>query len=194
VVRRTPCAQPLPLLIENNFRVMVPVWTPRRGQALQTTKQNQNQNQMKSIALHLMAAFVCAVPTFAAEKKEGGPNGGRVLRAVQPNLEFTVTKDRKVEIVALTPDLKPAKLTGQVISVTAGDRSKPTKLEFKEEGGKLVSTNKVPEGNDYPVSVSIKPNASGKAVYEKFNLNFEKCPSCKYQEYACVCDHAHEKK
>ena len=151
---------------------------------------------MNSIALNLMVAFACAVPAFAAEKekKQGGPNGGRVIRIVQPHLEFTVTKDRKVEIGALTPDFKPAKLSGQVISVTAGDRSKPTKMEFKEENGKLVSTNKIPDGNDYPVSVSIKTNANAKAVYEKFNLNLEKCPTCKYLEYACICEHADEKK
>ena len=155
---------------------------------------------MKTIALPLLAALAFALPAFAAdkehkhEKKEGGPNGGRVITLVEPHLEFLVTKDRKVEITALTADLKPGKLSGQVIAVTAGDRSKPTKLEFKEEGGKLVSSNTVPEGNDYPVSVSIKANAGAKAVYEKFNLNFEKCPTCKYQEYACICAHADEKK
>ena len=152
---------------------------------------------MKSIALTLVAALALALPVLAAEKeakKPGGPNGGRVITAVEPNLEFTVTKDRKVEICALTKDFKPAKLSGQVISVTAGDRSKPTKIEFKEEDGKLVSTNKVPDGNDYPVSVSIKANASGKAVYEKFNLNLEKCPTCKFQEYNCICAHADDDK
>jgi hypothetical protein len=153
---------------------------------------------MKSIALNLLTALAFAVPAFAAEKehkhekKEAGPNGGRVLTAVEPHLEFLVTKDRKVEIIALTDDLKATKLTGQVIAVTAGDRSKPTKLEFKEEGGKLVSSNTLPAGNDYPVSVSIKPGASGKAVYEKFNLNLEKCPTCKYLEYACICAHSHD--
>jgi hypothetical protein len=74
-------------------------------------------------------------------------------------------------------------------AVTAGDRTKQTKLEFKEEDGKLVSTNALPDGNDFPVSVSIKADASTKAVYEKFNLNLEKCPTCKYAEYACICDH-----
>jgi hypothetical protein len=152
---------------------------------------------MKSIALKFLAAFALTVPAFAAEKehkhekKEAGPNGGRVITAVEPHLEFLVTKERKVQITALTDDLKPTKLGGQVIAVTAGDRSKPTKLEFKEDGGKLVSVNALPEGNDYPVSVSIKAEASAKAIYEKFNLNFEKCPTCKYQEYACVCAHSH---
>ncbi len=152
---------------------------------------------MKSIALKLLTALALTIPAFAADKhehgkKEEGPNGGRVLTAVEPHLEFLVTKDRKVEITALTETLKPGKLSGQVIAVTAGDRSKPTKLEFKEEGGKLVSSNALPEGNDFPVSVSIKPSASGKAVYEKFNLNMEKCPTCKNAEYACVCAHAHD--
>lgn len=152
---------------------------------------------MKPIALKLIIVLALTLPVLAAdkhEKKEAGPNGGHVITAVEPHLEFFVTKDRKVEITALTADLKAAKLSGQVIAVTAGDRSKPTKLEFKDEAGKLVSTNMLPEGNDYPVSVSIKPSASGKAVYEKFNLNLEKCPTCKFQEYACICAHADEKK
>lgn len=153
---------------------------------------------MKSIALKFLAVLALALPAVAADdhkhEKKAGPNGGRLLTAVEPHLEFYVTKDRKVEISALTEDLKVSKLSGQVIAVTAGDRAKPTKLEFKEEGGKLVSTNTVPAGNDYPVSVSIKANAKAKAIYEKFNLNLDKCPTCKYQEYACTCDHADEKK
>ncbi|MDB6172506.1 MAG: hypothetical protein JWL59_1817 [Chthoniobacteraceae bacterium] len=149
---------------------------------------------MKSLIFNLVTALAFALPGFAADKHEAkaGPNGGRVISAVEPHLEFFVTKERKVEITALDEALKPAKFTGQVIAVTAGERSKPTKLEFKEEGGKLVSSNTLPEGNDYPVSVSIKPAASGKAVYEKFNLNLEKCPTCKFQEYACICEHAKE--
>jgi hypothetical protein len=155
---------------------------------------------MKSIALKLIAALALSVPAFAAEKDHkheknvAGPNGGRVITTVEPHLEFLVKKDRKVEITALTDDLKPSKFGSQVIAIVAGDRSKPTKLEFKMEDGKLVSSNALPEGNDYPVSVSIKANAGAKAVYEKFNLNLEKCPTCKYQEYACTCDHGHDDK
>jgi len=150
---------------------------------------------MKSTVIKLLTILALTVQAFAAEKdhkhekKEAGPNGGRVITAVEPHLEFLVTKDRKVEISALTEELKASKLTGQVITVTAGDRSKPTKLEFKEKDGKLISTNNLPEGNDYPVSVSIKADAKAKATYEKFNLDFSKCPSCEHPEYACVCNH-----
>jgi hypothetical protein len=153
---------------------------------------------MKTIALNLLALFALAVPAVAAkphghhhEKKLAGPNGGRVITVVEPHLEFYVTKDRKVEITALTDDLKPAKLGGQVIAVTAGDRSKPTKIEFKEEGGRLLSTNTLPDGNDYPVVVSVKADANARAVYGRFYLNIVECPGCKHAEYACICAHTH---
>ena len=168
--------------------------------AATTSEPNQRQsytNLMKSIAIKVLIALAIAFPAFVAEAHKSvkvGPNGGRVLTGVEPHLEFLVTKDKKVEITALTEGLKADKLNGQIVSVVAGDRSKPTKLEFKEEGGKLVSTGTLPEGNDYPVSVSVKANAKAKAVYEKFNLNLSKCPTCKNQEYACECEHGGEKK
>jgi hypothetical protein len=137
----------------------------------------------------LCAALTAFAADKKAAKKEAGPNGGRLITSVEPHLEFLVNSDRKVQISAVK-DGKAAPLSGQVISVTAGERAKPTKLELKEEDGKLVSTNTLPTGDGYPVSVSIKPNASGKATFEKFNLDLSKCPSCKYAEYACVCEHA----
>jgi hypothetical protein len=42
--------------------------------------------------------------------------------------------------------------------------------------------------------VQIKVTPDAKTVTEKFNLNLEKCPTCKYQEYACTCEHAEDHK
>jgi len=149
---------------------------------------------MKSIILVTLLALLA--PAFAAgedghshEKKNPGPNGGRVIEAVTPHLEFFVTPERKVQITALDKELKTVPLSGQIISVTAGERSQPTKMEFAETDGKLVSKSTLPEGNDFPVSVSIKADAGSKAVYEKFHLNLTACPTCKYSEYACICGH-----
>ena len=108
---------------------------------------------MKSIALKLLALLALTVPAFADgkhEKKTPGPNGGRVITAAEPHREFLVTKDRKVEITALTADLKAGKLSGQVIAVTAGDRSKPTKLEFKEEDGGSSPATRCPTATTSP--------------------------------------------
>jgi hypothetical protein len=150
---------------------------------------------MKSALLKITALLAMTLGPLgvqnaeAAPKKQAGPNGGRMIVAVDPKLEFLVTKDRKIQVTALDAEQKPVALKAYTISVVAGDRSKPTKLEFTESDGKLVSSGALPDGNDFPVSVALKPVAGGKTVYEKFQMNLSNCSSCKYQEYACVCDH-----
>lgn len=150
---------------------------------------------MKSTLLKITTLIAITLGPFAAAnanaapKKQAGPNGGRIILAVEPRLEFFVSKDRKIQITAFDAEQKPVALKLLTVSVVAGDRSKPTKMEFLESDGKLVSTGTLPEGNNFPVSVAIKPAAGGKTVYEKFQLNMDSCSSCKYQEYACVCDH-----
>lgn len=125
----------------------------------------------------------------AHEKAEAGPNGGRVLHEVEPHLEFFVTKDRKVQITALGEDGKAIPISAQSVSLTGGDRSKPTRMSFAKSGNVLVSDVAFPEGNDFPVVVQIKAAPDSKSVIEKFNLNLNDCPTCEHKEYACICDH-----
>ena len=147
-----------------------------------------------ALAASLTISALAAEKDHDHGKKKAGPNGGRVITSVEPHLEFFVTKDRVVEITAINDDFKPVALGTQVISVVAGDRSKPTRLSFAAKDGKLVSNGRLPEGNDFPVVVQIKARPDAKVVNEKFNLDLEKCPTCKYQEYACICAHADEGK
>ena len=149
---------------------------------------------MKSIAPTLLAILTLALPVFVAGAAErgrikAGPNGGRVLTSVKPNLEFYVTPDRTVQLTALDDALKPIALGTQSVSVVAGNRQEPTKLGFTAKDGKLVSDGKLPEGNDFPVVVQIKATPDAKTVNEKFTLNLAKCPTCANAEYACVCPH-----
>ena len=120
---------------------------------------------------------------------EAGPNGGRVLHAVEPHLEFFVTEDRKVQITALGEDGKAIPIAEQSVRVTGGDRSNPTRMSFEKKGDVLVSDTTFPEGNDFPVVVQIKTAPDAKTAMEKFNLNLADCPTCDYKEYACTCDH-----
>ena len=64
-------------------------------------------------------------------EKQSGPNGGRIITAVEPHLEFLVTKDRKVQIIAIGEDNKATALKKQSVKVFGGDRSNPTKMKFK---------------------------------------------------------------
>ncbi len=125
-------------------------------------------------------------------KKAAGPNGGRVITSVKPYLEFFVTKDRKVRITAVDDHNKAIALTGQSVKVIGGSRSNPTRMHFKKVDETLVSDIAFPKGNDFPVVVRIKTSPDAKTVLEKFHINLDKCPECKLDEYACICDHGHE--
>lgn len=121
-------------------------------------------------------------------KKVAGPNGGRVLTAIEPHLEFFVTKDRKVKITAVDGAGKAIALGEQSVTVTGGSRANPTRMSFTKDGDSLVSDKAFPEGNNLPVVVQIKAKPDAKTVIVKFTLNLNDCPGCKLAEYACTCD------
>lgn len=125
---------------------------------------------------------------------KAGPTGGKLITEVEPHAEFFVNKDKKVEIRFVGEDNKVVAPAAQVVTVTLGDRSKPTKLSFTKDGDKLISDKAVPEGNDYPTVVQIKADAKAKPVNAKFNLNLNKCPTCSNAEYACTCEHGADDK
>lgn len=149
---------------------------------------------MKQHILTLLAMIAIAIPAFASgdhshAKKEAGPNGGRVIKTVEPNAEFFVTAERKVQITFLGADGKATAPAAQIVTVTAGDRSAPTKLTFVKSGDVLISEQTLPEGDGYPTVVQIKVTPEAKAVVEKFTTSMAKCPECKFAEYACICAH-----
>ena len=122
-------------------------------------------------------------------KKKAGPNGGRVITKVTPNVEFFVTADRKVKLTFLDDAGKPVALSGQTATLTGGDRMNPTKLTFAAKDGALVSEQPLPAGDNVPVVLQLKMTPEASSVTEKFGVNFSTCPECKLSEYACTCDH-----
>lgn len=153
---------------------------------------------MKTKLLFTFIAAIMALTVHAADKDghhhhgiKAGPSGGRLITTVEPHAEFFVNKSNKVEIRFVDDDNKVVQPGEQVVVVTLGDRSAPTRLSFVKEGDKLVSDKTIPAGNDHPTVVQIRAKAGEKAVNEKFNLNLEQCPTCKNKEYACICEHEH---
>ncbi len=128
------------------------------------------------------------------EKIQAGPTGGRLITEVEPHVEFFVNKDKKVEIRFINDANKVVPPATQIITVTLGDRSSPTKLTFTQDGDKLISDKPIPTGNDLPTVVQIRAKEGAKPINEKFNLNLEQCPTCKNKEYACICAHGDEEK
>jgi len=171
------------------------------------TKTKQKKT-MKLKSKTLLAAALCGfmVPSavLADEKDHDhaeheheehavkGPNNGRMIMEVEPHAEFFVTKDRKVQITFVNDDGKMVPIKDQKVTIICGERSKPTTMKMEKKDGKLVSSNVLPEGNDYPTVVSIKTTPDAKTVREKFNLNMSDCPTCDFAEYNCTCDHGEE--
>ena len=153
--------------------------------------------KLKSIlataVLVLGLAFNAAAEVKHEHAAKAGSTGGKLITEVEPHVKFLVTKDKKVELRFIDDANKMVAPADQVISVTLGERSKPTKLTFTKEGDKLVSDKMVPEGNDYPTVVQIKTDAKAKPINARFNLNMRKCPTCSSAEYACTCEHGDEK-
>jgi hypothetical protein len=154
---------------------------------------------MKTKLLTTLCTLALAFTLSAADKHDhehgkAGPNGGKLITEVEPHVELLVTADKKIEIRFVDEANKVVAPGEQVIAVTMGDRSSPTKLAFTKSGDKLVSDQAIPDGNLLPTVVQMRAKAGAKAVTEKFNLNLNDCSTCKHKEYACTCDHAHEKK
>ncbi len=125
-------------------------------------------------------------------KKEAGPNGGRIVTATTPHFEFFVMDGGKVKITFLGEDGKAIALKDQSVTAVGGDRAKPTKLAFAKDGESLVSDKPLPEGKEIPIVLMVKTDKDAKTVTEKFNVNLAECPTCKFKEYACVCEHGGE--
>jgi hypothetical protein len=128
----------------------------------------------------------------AHAKAKAGPNGGRIITSVEPHLEFYLTEERMIQITFLNDHGEVIAPEEQVVSLIGGDRQNPIRLRFASKGSVLLSDKALPEGNNLPIILSIKPDAKSKTIRERFNLNTSECPTCKYKEYACICEHGEE--
>ena len=102
---------------------------------------------MKNKLLTSLLTLALAFTVSAADKDKhdheheakAGPTGGKLITEVEPHVEFFVNKDKKVKIRFVDDDNKVVAPGEQVISVTLGDRSAPTKLSFTKDGNMLIN-------------------------------------------------------
>lgn len=146
--------------------------------------------KLRNIAGVLVAALVLVSSLAAHEaSKIKAPNGGRIIASVEPHIEFLLMKDRKVQLTFLNDKGKVVPPGDQVVTVTTGERSSPTKLSFKKSGNTLISDGTVPSGSNFATVVQIQSTANAKPATARFNLNLSECSGCDLLEYACTCGH-----
>lgn len=148
---------------------------------------------MKTLPKLLLSVFtvlgLAVIPAFAHGKNEAGPNGGRLLTAVNPHVEFFVTKERRIQFTFLDEHDKPTAPAAQTVTVTTGSRAAPTVLSFSRQGTVLLSDAPLPAGNNLPAVIQLKPAPDAPEVVVKFNINLATCGECQHAEYACICGH-----
>lgn len=148
---------------------------------------------MKTLVSILILSFIFASLTLRGHaeghKKEAGPNGGRIVEAVDPHFEFFVLPDGIVQLTYLDKSGKPIPPAQQEVTAVTGSRAAPTMLSFAEKEGVLLADKPLPDGQKLPIILTIKTKPGEKVVRERFLVNFSSCPTCDYVEYACVCGH-----
>jgi hypothetical protein len=156
---------------------------------------------MKLSALPRLLALVlaCAAPVLAGAGHDHaqapsaritGPNKGRILTALDPHAELFVTAERKLRLTFIDAEGRTvAPPAGTTATVITGDRAAPTTLSFAVDGATLLSTAALPEGENLPAIVRVKPGAEAKLVTIRLQLNLAACGECDRPEYACICAH-----
>ena len=141
------------------------------------------------VTLLALISLGVATSLSAAEKKTGGPKGGRLLEKTEPKAEFFLEKDHNVTIAFYDATLKPVAAGAQVVTVIAAGKAGKTTVEFEKKGDVLVSKTKLPEGDGYHLVVQFKQSADVKPQNFRFKLDTHTCGECKRAEYACICGH-----
>jgi hypothetical protein len=145
----------------------------------------------KFILSSVLLAVGLALTAPAHEKGvtlKAGPNGGRVLTAANPPAEFWVMPDKKIQITFLDAKDKPIAPSGQVVTVTTGQRTAPVTLTFEQKGDALVSTKPL-TADKQPAIVQIKSTPDGRPSVDRFTIDLSICGECNHPEYACTCRH-----
>ena len=140
------------------------------------------------VTLLALISLAVATTLSAAEKKVGGPKGGRLLENEAPRTEFFVEKNRTVTITFYDKDLKAVPPGERVVTAIAEAKEGKEKLEFEKKGDSLVSKTPLPEGDGYTVVVQLKAKPDAKTQNFRIKYDTSTCEKCKRAEYACICD------
>ncbi len=142
---------------------------------------------MKTTALATLAALLLCLTAFAHERLTFGPNGGRLIALdspTVPNAEV-VFKDGALTVGLFDKGRKPIALGQQTLTITAGERSAPKKLEVAKKGDQFTAA--APAGEDYWAIFQLKETPSAKALTFRVHYQTKVCAECKKPEWVCEC-------
>ncbi len=138
---------------------------------------------------HTLIAAIIALATgsvFAHEGIELGPNKGRILEfSTNETMHGEVTeKDGKLHIAVLDKDMKPVEVQAQSLAATAGERSKPVKLEVTTTATGFVLP--APGAGEWLI-LQYKETAASKPIIARLHFITKPCAPCSNPEWRCAC-------
>ena len=142
---------------------------------------------MKIILLTAFASLAIAIPCFAHQDIEIGPNGGRVFdlgSKITPRLEVA-SKDGRFVVYLLDAKGRTTPPGDRTLAITAGDRSKPEKLAVEKTGATF--TAQIPKGVEFPVVFQLREKEGARPLTARMNYDAKPCPECKKPEWMCAC-------
>lgn len=140
---------------------------------------------MNSKIIALALALLSPI-AFGHSGVELGPNGGRILElSKNETLHGEVSlKDGNFHMALLDKNMKPAEIGDRTVTVTSGDRNKPSKLKVEKQGDHFVFPV-VKEGEW--VIVQLRESAKASPVTARFQYDPSECAKCKSAEWLCKC-------
>ncbi len=144
---------------------------------------------MKTIALATLASLLLCLTAFAQERVTIGPNGGRLVPLASPAMPGAevIFKDGALTVGLFDKARKPIALGQQVLTITAGERTAPKKLEVVKKGDRFTAV--APPGEGYWVIFQLRETPSAKPLTFRVHYDTAPCAECKKPEWLCTCAH-----
>jgi hypothetical protein len=142
---------------------------------------------MKSSITSILILTALSVASLAHESITFGPNGGKLVALdspATPSAEIVV-KEGQFIVGLFDKSGKPIALETQTLTITAGERSAPKKLDVTKKANSFTAP--LPAGEDFWAIFQLKETPAAKAHTFRIHYQTKACPECKKPEWICDC-------
>ena len=142
---------------------------------------------MKTSSLSILILAALSVVLPAHESITFGPNGGKLVALDSPATPSAevVVKESQFIVGLFDKSKKPIALEMQALTITAGERSAPSKLAVTRTADSFTAP--LPAGDDFWAIFQLKETPAKKAHTFRIHYQTKPCPECKKPEWLCAC-------
>jgi hypothetical protein len=142
---------------------------------------------MKTSILSIVILAALSVVSPAHESITFGPNGGKLVALDSPATPSAevVVKEGQIVVGLFDKGGKPIALETQALTITAGERNAPKKLDVAKKANSFTAP--LPAGDDFWAIFQLRETPAKKAHTFRIHYQTKPCPECKKPEWLCSC-------